>query len=104
MYNDMNTNMYAAREQFREALDDYKRFLGQRSEVLNKKLFTGKVGFLDKISIKRKQKNIVEKLEIIAEISRLNMQSHTHANDFAVDRVFVEKLKKLHHLLCFFLL
>lgn len=97
MYNDMNTNMYAAREQFREALDDYKRFLGQRSEVLNKKLFTGKVGFLDKISIKRKQKNIVEKLEIIAEISRLNMQSHTHANDFAVDRVFVEKLKKLHH-------
>ena len=97
MYNDMNTNMYAAREQFREALDDYKRFLGQRSEALNKKLFTGKVGFLDKISIKRKQKNIVEKLEIIAEISRLNMQSHTHANDFAVDRVFVERLKKLHH-------
>lgn len=97
MYNDMNTNMYAAREQFREALDDYKRFLGQRSEALNKKMFTGKVGFLDKISIKRKQKNIVEKLEIIAEISRLNTKSHTHANDFAVDRVFVERLKKLHH-------
>lgn len=97
MYNDMNTNMYAAGEQFREALDDYKRFLGQRSEALNKKLFTGKAGFLDKISIKRKQKNIVEKLEIIAEISRLNTKSHTHVNDFAVDRVFVEKLKKLHH-------